>query len=88
MYDRPTVMDAPNPAQSFSVNISTFFPRNDWRTNVIENSITFRGVPFTIFAFTNFEDVPLTLEGPVVFTFYMPPRIHNNLIINLFAPPM
>ena len=51
-------MDAPNPAQSFSANISAFFPGNDWRTNVTENSVTFRGVAFTVFAFTNFEDVP------------------------------
>jgi len=55
-------MDVPNLAQSFSANISTFFPGNDWRTNVIENWFTFRGVAFTVFSFTNFEDVPLTLE--------------------------
>ena len=58
---------------------------NDWRTNVTENSVTFRGVAFTVFVFTNFEDLPLTLEGPVVVTFFMSPTIHNNPIINLFA---
>jgi len=58
------------------------------RTNVTENSVTFRGVAFTVYAFTNFEDVPLTLERPIVDTFFMPPTIHNNPIINLFAPPM
>ena len=88
MHDKATIMDAPNPAQSFFANISAFFPRNDWRTNVTENSVRFRGVAFTVFAFTNFEDVPLTLEGPVVVTFFMPPTIHNNPIINLFAPLM
>jgi len=56
-------MDAPNPAQSFSANISAFFPGNDWRTNVTENSVTFRGVAFTVFAFTNFEDVPENVLG-------------------------
>jgi len=81
-------MDAPNPALSFSTNISAFFPGNDWMTNVIENSVTFRGVTYTLFAFTNFEDVPLTLEGAVVVTFCMPPMIHNNPIINLFVPSM
>jgi len=81
-------MDTSNPAQSFSANILAFFPGNDWRTNVIENSVTFWGVAFITFAFTNFEDVPLTLEGPIVVTFYMPPTIHNNPIINLFIPPM
>ena len=63
MYDRTTIMDAPNPAQSFSANISAFFPGNDWRTNVTENSVTFRGVAFTVFAFTNFEDVPENVLG-------------------------
>jgi len=81
-------MIKPNLAQSFSANISAFFSGNDWRTNVTEISVTFWGVPFTVFSFTNFEDVPLTLEGPVVVTFYMPPTIHNNPIINLFVPPM
>jgi len=88
MNDRATVMDAPNPTQSFSANISAFFPENDWRRNVTENSVTFRSVAFTVFTFTHFEDVPLTLEGPVVVMFYMPPTIHNNPIINLFAPPI
>ena len=81
-------MDTPNPVQSFSANISAFFLGNDWRINVIEISVPFRGVAFPVFAFTNFEDVHLTLEGPVVVTFYMPPTIHNNPIINLFAPSM
>jgi len=81
-------MDVPNPVLSFSTNISAFFPGNDGRRNVTKNSITFRGVAYTVFAFTNFEYVPLTLEGPVVVTFCMPPAIHNNPIINLFAPPM
>jgi len=65
MYDRATVMDAPNPALSFSSNISTFFLGNDWKTNVTENSVMLRGVAYTIFTFRNFEDVPLTLEGPL-----------------------
>jgi len=26
MHDKATIMDAPNPAQSFSANISAFFP--------------------------------------------------------------
>jgi len=69
-------------------NISAFFSENDWRTNVTENSVLFRGVAFTIFFFSNFEDVPLTLEGRVVVTFFMPPTIHNNPIINLFTPTM
>jgi len=86
MYDRATVMDAPNPTLSFSVNILAFF--NNWKTNVTENSVTFKGVAYTIFAFTNIEDIPLTLEGPVVVTFCIPPTIHNNQIINLFVPPM
>jgi len=29
MYDKATIMDAPNPAQSFYANISTFFPGNE-----------------------------------------------------------
>jgi len=37
MNDRATIMDAPNPAQSFSANISAFFTGNDRRTNVTEN---------------------------------------------------
>jgi len=41
MNDRTTVMDTPNPAQSFSENISVFFSRNYWRTNTTENSVTF-----------------------------------------------
>jgi len=41
MYDRATVMDA---------NISAFFSENDWRINVTENSVPFRGVAFTIFS--------------------------------------
>jgi len=71
-------------------SLQTFqlFPGNDWRTNVIENSVTFWGAVFTVFVFTNFEDVPLTLEGRVMVTFYMPLTIHNNPIINLFAPSM
>jgi len=55
-------MDAPNHALSFFPNISAFFLRNDWWTNVIENSVTFQRVAYTVFAFTNFEGVPLTLE--------------------------
>jgi len=78
MYDRTTVMDVPNPTLSFSANISAFFTGNDWRMNVTENSVTFRGSAHTIFTFTNFEDVPLALNGPVVVTFCMPPAIHNN----------
>jgi len=62
MHHRATVMNASNPALSFSVNISTFLPENDWRTNITENLVTFRGVAYTIFAFTNFKDVSLTLE--------------------------
>jgi len=88
MYDTTTGMDAPNPTLSFSTNISTFFPGNDWRTNVIENFVTFKGVAYTVFAFTNFENVPLTLKGPVMVTFGMPTMIHNNPIINLFVPSM
>jgi len=42
-------------------------------------------IPFT---FVNFEDVPLTLNGPVVVTFGTPPCPQNNPIINLFMTPM
>jgi len=62
-------MDAPNLTLSFSTNISAFFLVNDWKTNVTNNSVTFRGVAYIVFGFTNFEDVPLTLEGPVVVMF-------------------
>jgi len=36
-------MDTPNHALSFSANISAFFLGNDWRTDVMENSVTFWG---------------------------------------------
>jgi len=88
MYDRATIMDAPNPTLSFSANILTFFRGNDWKMNVTENSVIFKGIAYIVFAFTNFEDVALTLERLAVVTLCMPPMIHNNPIINLFVSPM
>jgi len=43
-------MDTPNPALSFSANISAFLSANDLRTNVMENSVTFRDSTLTVFA--------------------------------------
>jgi len=54
----------------------------------VEGFVTFQGRANTIFTFVNFEDVPLTLDGPVVVTFDMLPCPQNNPIINLFMPPM
>ena len=53
----------------------------------MEGSVTFQGRANTIFTFENFEDVPLTLDGPVVVTFGIPPCPQNNPIINLFMTP-
>jgi len=53
----------------------------------VEGSVTFQGRANTIFTFENFEDVPLTLDGPVVVTFGIPPCPQNNPIINLFMTP-
>jgi len=85
MYDRATVMDAPNPTLSFSTNISTFFLGNDWRMNVTENFVTFKSVAYTVFAFTNFEDVPFN-TGRAYGGYVL--HATNNPIINLFVPPI
>jgi len=77
-------MAAPNPATSFTANIVAFFSGQEWRTDVVEGSVTFQGKANTIFTFVNFEDVPLTLDGPVVVTFGIPSCPQNNPIINLF----
>jgi len=81
-------MAAPNPATPFTANIVAFFPGHECRTDVVEGSVTFHGTANTTFIFVNSQDVPLTLDRPIVVTFGMPPCPQNNLIINLFIPPM
>jgi len=76
-------MAAPNPATPLTTNITTFFLGHEWRTDIVEGSVTFQGRANIIFTFVNFKDVPLTLDGPVVVTFGMPPCPQNNPIINL-----
>jgi len=80
-------MVAPNPATPFTANVVAFFLGHEWRTDVVEGSVTFHGRAHTIFTFVNFEDVSLTLDELVVVTFGMPPCPQNNPIINLFMPP-
>jgi len=80
-------MAAPNPATPFTANIVAFFSGQDWMTDVVEGSVTFQGRANTMFTFVNFEDVPLTLDRPVVVTFGIPPCPQNNPIINLFMAP-
>ena len=81
-------MVAPNPTTPFTTNIVAFFSGQDWMTDVVEGSVTFQGRANTMFTFVNFEDVPLTLDRPVVVTFGIPPCPQNNPIINLFMTPM
>jgi len=80
-------MVAPNPTTPFTTNIVAFFSGQEWRTDAMERSVTFQGKANTIFTFENFEDVPLTLDGPVVVTFDISPCPQNNPIINLFMAP-
>ena len=80
-------MTAHNPATPFSANITASFSGQEWMTDVVQGSVTFQGRATTVFVFENFEEVPLTLEGPIVVTFGIPPCPQHNPIINLFMAP-
>jgi len=42
-------MVAPNPATPFTANIIAFFPGHEWRTDIVEGSVTFQGRANTIY---------------------------------------
>jgi len=84
--DRSKINGCPQHSHFFyDIHFCVFFSfGNGWSTNRVENS-TFRGIAHSIFTFAQFEDIPLVLDGPVVVTFFMPPTMYNNPIVNLFS---
>jgi len=79
-------MDAPNFPNSFTVDISAYFLGNDWSTNVIENSISFRAITYSTLTFAQLKDVSLVLDGHVIITFFVSSTTYKNPLINLFSP--
>jgi len=47
-------MDASNFPNSFTADIAAYFLGNGWSTNVVDNSVSFRGVVHFVFTFTHF----------------------------------
>jgi len=81
-------MNNPNKCNSFTTNISTYFYENGWSTNIVENTVTFRGTGHCTMHFLHGAVLPLVLEGPVVVTFTMPLIIYHNPFSRLMSPPI
>jgi len=80
--------DAPNFLNSFITDILAYFLRNNWNINVVENSVTFKGIRHFTLTFAHNLDILIVLDGPVVVSFYVPPTTYINPSINLFPPQM
>jgi len=76
-------MDALNFPYSFITEILTYFSRNNWSTNMVENSANFRGITQSTLTFTQNFDILLALDGLVVVTAFLPPITYNNSLINV-----
>jgi len=76
-------MNATNFPNSFTVNILANFLGNGWSINTMENFVSFGGRAYSIFSFTQYEEVPLVLGSPVVVIFFMAPTTQYNPLVNL-----
>jgi len=81
-------MVAPNMPDPFFVDIVAVFPRNEWQTNAVNNSVTFQGMRNSTITFLSTPNTPIVIKGQIRVTFYLPPTVQVNLIHNLFPPPI
>jgi len=79
-------MVAPNMHDPFFVDIVVVFPRNAWQTNAVNNYVTFQGNRNSTITFLSTPNAPITIEGQIGITFFLPPMVQVNPIDNLFAP--
>jgi len=74
-------MDAPNFPHSFSADIVAYFYGDGWSINVVENSLSFREIAYSILTSIQSPRIPLVLDGSVVVSFFLPPTAHNMVLI-------
>jgi len=65
--------------------VLVYFSGNGWSTNVIENSIDFKGIVHATLSFAQKLEIPLVLDGLRVVTFFLQVTIYNNPLTNLFS---
>jgi len=62
-------------ADPFFADIVAVFPGNAWKTNAVNNSVTFQGTRNFTITFLSAPNAPIVIKGQIRVTLYLPPTV-------------